>query len=316
MTLASPKTCSHRLALRWAPLLLAGVLAPAAWSGPPGDEEVWSIRCVTLPPATTSGPELAQRYAEALKKTRGLKASLVEIVRTADGTTVFYGRYQREYSPTGEGRAFKPDPKQDLDKIRNLSMRVRGTDPASGVQGERDVWPFYLATVDLLPTYKSRHPEWNLEHVEGHWALHVAVFFNTNEFRERRSAAEQYCALLREKGEQAYYHHGAVNSSVYIGPFPRTAIVEVRTENPLNNMVTTKLKIVDEGMRAAQERHPHSLQNGGVVYELVRDRQGTVKERVPGPSFPVVIPKAERTEAEQAPARPQKPGEVQKPPGW
>ncbi len=244
------------------------------------DEEVWAIRCITL-----HGPERfreAEAYAQALKKVPGLRSELVQVISDEDGTAIFYGRYQRDYGPDGRGERFKPDHLRDLETIRGL--RVQGA----------EVWPFVLASMDVLPTYRSAHPEWNLAEVDGYWALHVAVFYNTDQFRNRRSAAEQYCALLRERGESAYYHHGAVNSSVYIGPFPQGAVVEVRRDDPLTGRVTTTYQIVDSQMLAAQKRFPESLHNGHRMFEVIRDRDGSVKERLPAPSFPVVIPKAQR----------------------
>ncbi len=45
----------------------------------------------------------------------------------------------------------------------------------------------------------------------------------------------------------------------------------------------------------AQKRFPYSLHNGHKVYEIVRDqRTGDVKERNPTPSFPVIMPRAQR----------------------
>jgi hypothetical protein len=290
--------------------LLAGAGPSTAEAGGP-DEETWSIRCITLQGANRA--DMVKRYLDALKKAKGIKAKLVETVQDPDGTAVFYGRYQREYNSKGEGAGFKPDPKQDLELIRSFSMRIKDEAGQS-----RDIWPFYLATMDILPTFKSQHPEWNLANADGYWALHVAVFYNTSEFRNRRTAAEQYCALLREKGEQAWYHHATVNSSVYIGPYPKEAVAEIHSENALKNQVTNKLRIVDPRMLEAQKRYPTSIQNGSTIFEIRRDREGQIKDRVPSPSFVVMMPKAEQQEAAAAgktePGRP-RPGN-ERPAGW
>ncbi|MBP7746245.1 MAG: hypothetical protein KA383_08930 [Phycisphaerae bacterium] len=274
-------------AARWLGLLLV----VSAWPGTGGatsaaprlgdkDEEVWAIRCITL--QMPDHQQRAKAYADALKKVSGLKADLVQVLTDADGTAVFYGRYKREYGPQGATDKFKPNHLTDLETIRGL--RFAGA----------DVWPFMLASMDLLPTYRSAHPEWDLEKVDGHWALHVAVFYNTDTFRTRRSAAEEYCALLRKQGEEAYFHHGAVHSSVYVGVYPAEAVSEIRQENPLTGVVQTTLRIVDPKMIAAQQRFPESLQNGHKVYEVARNRDGTVRDRAPSASFPVVIPQAQR----------------------
>jgi hypothetical protein len=267
-------------------LFVAGCVTPgkpAAGSSNP-DEEVWAIRCLTLHAADRF--DRANAYADALKRVPGLRPELVQVVTDEDGTAVFYGRYQREYGPDGATERFKPDQLTDLKTIRELSVRT----------GTGDAWPFYLAEMDVLPTYRSPHPEWNLAQAEGYWSLHVAVFYNTAQFRSRRSAAEEYCAMLREKGEEAYFHHGTVNSSVYVGLYPEGAVTEVRREDPLAGRMTTTLKVADPRMSAAQERFPTSLQNGHTIYEVTRNRDGQVTQRSPAPSFPVVVPKANRAQ--------------------
>lgn len=274
----------------WVPALLAvcgltaGCETPGPQGGPPltgsRDEEVWAIRCITL--HTPDRFKQAEAYAAALRKVPGLRADLVQVLSDEDGTAVYYGRYRREYGPSGPLDTFKPGARGDLETVRGL--RFQGA----------DVWPFILATMDVLPTYRPAHPEWNLAEVDGTWALHVAVFYNTNEFRARRSAAEEYCALLRARGESAYYHHGAVNSSVYLGPFPREAVTEMRQEDPLTGRVTATYRIVDPAMTEAQRRFPVSLHNGHTLYEVRRDASGAVRSRLPAPSFPVLVPKAQR----------------------
>ncbi len=258
-----------------------GAFAPA--SNP--DEEVWAIRCLTL-----RGPDQFDRanaYAAALQRVKALRAAGVQVLSDADGTAVFYGRYTREYGPEGATERFRPDHLKDIQTIRTLSVQTGGG-PA---------WPFYLADMDVLPIYRTPHPEWDLAGAAGHWSLHVAVFYNTDQFRNRRSAAEEYCALLRAQGEEAYFHHGTTNSSAYVGLFPEQAVTDVRREEPLSGRARTTSRIVDPRMLAVQERFPTSLHNGHTLYEVTRDRDGQVKERVPVPSFPVVIPKAVREKA-------------------
>ncbi len=273
---------------------LAAAITGAAfvWAGcenPPGtprftagptDEEVWAIRCITL--TTPDRFQQAESYAEALKKVAGLKPALVQVLSDEDGTAVFYGRYRREYGPTGGGERFKPDHLRDMELIR--SLRFAGA----------EVWPFMLASMDVLPTYRSSRPEWNLAAADGYWSLHVAVFYNTETMQSRRSAAEEYCALLRQQGEEAYYHHGPANSSVYVGTYPEEAVTNVRRENPLTGVVQNVLQIVDPRMLAAQARFPHGTENGHTVYEIIRGADGAVQERIPTPSFAVILPKAQR----------------------
>ncbi len=207
-----------------------------------------------------------------------------------DGSTVFYGRYQREYGPEGAAERYRPDHLRDLETIRALRFQ------------KEDIWPFILASMDLLPTYRPAHPEWNLEQAEGYWALHIAVFYNTDEMRARRSAAEEYCRLLRAQGEPAYYHHGVVNSSVCIGTYPQEAVSEIRRDDPIAGRVVVTSTIVDSQMLEAQKRFPTSTQNGFVVYDIKRDpTTGAVKERIPAASFPVVIPRAQPAQPPKGP---------------
>ncbi len=101
--------------------------------------------------------------------------------------------------------------------------------------------------------------------------------------------------MLRQQGEEAYYHHGPANSSVYVGTYPQDAVTEIRREEPLKGTVNTTFKIVDPRMLEAQKRFPTSTHNGFTMYEVIRDPvTGDVKQRVPAPSFPVIMPKAQR----------------------
>lgn len=248
-------------------------------SGP--EQEVWAIRCATL-----QGPDRFRRanaFAEALKKVPGLKPELVQVVGDEDGATLFYGRYRRVYGTDDPAQRYEPNHLRDLELLRALRF-----------QGD-EVWPFILATMDVLPTFRSQRPEWDLNKVDGYWALHVAVFYNTEGFRSRRSAAEEYCRLLREQGEEAYFHHGSQKSSVYVGTYLFGAVSEVRREDPLSGRVSTTMSIVDSRMQEAQQRFPISLHNGHKMFDVMRDpRTGEVRERVPAPSFPVIIPRAQR----------------------
>lgn len=261
----------------------------AATSNP--DEEVWAIRCLTL--RDPDQFDRANAYAAALKQVKALRADWVQVLSDEDGTAVFYGRYAREYGSEGATERFRPDHLKDIQTIRALSVQTGGG-PA---------WPFYLADMDVLPSYRTPHPEWDLANAAGYWSLHVAVFYNTDQFRNRRSAAEEYCGLLRVQGEEAYFHHGAVNSSVYVGLFPESAVTDVRREEPLSGRADTTSRIVDPRMLAVQERFSTSLHNGHTLYDVTRDRDGEVRGRTPVPSFPVVVPRAARGKAGTGQAR-------------
>ena len=247
------------------------------FGGRAAEEDIWAIRCITL-----RGPgrfATAEEYAEALKRVKGLKPELVQVLSDDDGTHIYYGQYRRRPTAAGESAQYSPDQTKDLERIRDLRL------------SSENIWPFILATMDVLPTYRGSHPEWNLENARGYWSLHVAVFYNTESMQARRTAAEEYCALLRSQGEDAYYHHGATRSSVYVGVYPENAVQTFRKQNPLAGTVETTRRIVDPQMLAAQERFPHSLHNGYEFYEVIRNPEtGEVAKRLPAPSFPVLLP--------------------------
>lgn len=261
-------------------LFTSGCVSTGFGGSRKGDEDVWAIRCITL-----NGPnayQLANEYATALRRVDGLNPSLVQVMSDQDGTAVYYGEYRRIYAREMEDVRYDPDPGPALQKVRELRLP------------NEQVWPFILATMDVLPTYRSAHPEWNLKKAKGYWSYHVAVFYNTPEFRSRRSAAEEYCQLLREQGWPAYYDHGPVNSSVYVGTYPKAAVVAMRSENPLTGRVKTTERIVDPEMLRVQEAFPTSLHNGFTFFERATNpRTGEVEKRLPAPSFPVRMPQAE-----------------------
>jgi hypothetical protein len=270
----------------WIALLAGGLLGCEATGGgftlgsrTSGDEDVWAIRCITF-----NGPDRFQRaeqYAQALRNVPELKDDLVQVVSDEESSAVFYGRYQRRYDTATDEAQYSPNHLPDLERIRSLQF--------SG----SNVWPFILASMDVLPTYRTSSPEWDLNNAEGFWALHVAVFYNTEEFRSRRSAAEEYCRILREQGEEAYFHHGAGRSSVYVGTYPKGAVAEVQQENAYTGTVRAQLRIVDPEMIAAQERFPVSLHNGHKRFEILRDPVTNEETaRVPTQSFPVLMPGA------------------------
>lgn len=254
--------------------------APATPAPPAAsDEEWWAVRCITL-----RGPnrfKYAQQYADGLKKVPGLDSKLVQIVQDDDGVNLYYGRYRQVYDPRAQTDRFEPDPLPALNLIRELS---------SGPEN----WPFRLATMEALPIAEPGDPRWDLSRAKGYWSLHVGVFYNSEGMRQRRKAAVEYCKLLRGQGEEAYYHHGPAQSSVYVSVYPEQAIRTVQRPDPLTGIPTVVNKIVDERMLAAQRRFPISLHNGHILYEVVRDpATGAVKDRIPTPSFPVKIPQAD-----------------------
>jgi len=254
-------------------------------SGPTSaDEDIWAIRCRTLHGADRV--RLAESYAEALRQVAGLKRDLVQVFHEADESAVYYGRYRRRYDARSGAESFEPSHLRDLELIRQLSTTT--PDP---VAGTRIVWPFRNATMETLPTGLGRHPDWHLLRAPGCYSLQVAVFYNTEGMRQRKFAAEEYCRLLREQGEEAYYHHGAVNSIVCIGAFPAEAIQTYETPDPYTGIIRVTAKIVDQRMLELQKRFPYNLHNGHRFYETRRDPQTGQTVRDPHASFAVYVPR-------------------------
>lgn len=261
---------------------------PAPSGGPPaGDEDTWAIRCLTLQGSTRF--KLAESYAKALKQVKGLKPELVQVFHEADETGVYYGRYQRRFDTRSEQERYHPDPRQDLDFIRQLSMDI--TDARSGRQ---TVWPFQLATLSTLPGGRGSRPEWLLDKAPGYYSLQIAVFYNTGEMRQRKFAAEEYCKLLREQGEEAYYYHGPVNSIVCVGAFPKEAIQTIQKPDPLTGIVQARAVMTDPRLLDLQKKYPYNTHNGNIFYELSQDPRTGRQIRDPHTSFAVEVPRKEK----------------------
>lgn len=282
-----PRRCVKAIGLALACLAACQTAVGQGKKPATGDEdELYSIRCLSF-----TGPDHMQRARVAektLKAVQGLRADQVRVVSGDESSTLYYGTFRR----TGEiGKdSYAPDPKREIELIRQLSTASRDSNGA-----ERIDWPFKHATLEPLPTRGAGKPEWDLTGAKGYWAWHVAVFYNDGEFRQRKTAAEEYCKLLRQQGEEAYFHHGAVRSSVVIGLFPKAALQDVQRKNPLTGKVEFVNKIVDPKMQALAARYPDNLENGHRMFNIVRDPQtGQVKERNPSPSFAVKTPYAEQ----------------------
>lgn len=250
-------------------------------SGASASDEFWAIRCVALDGADRARE--AKRYADALRKVKGLTPELVTIHEAQRESVVYYGRYQKAFSFTNQPN-YRPDPKKDLELIRSLSLQARGADGAA-----RDIWPFQMATVEALPKV-SDLARWELRQAAGKYSLQVGVFYNTEGMTRRQEAAEEYCKLLRQQGEEAFFHHGASMSIVTLGSFGEDAIRTEQRSDPLTGRLKVTSKIVDERFLGLQEKYPHNLHNGHMFYDVI-DQPGKGRGREPHVSFAVEIPR-------------------------
>lgn len=267
----------------WA--LVALLLAAAPARGEEiEDEDVWGVRCADV--RGENRKAMAGKYADALRNVKGIRGERVQIIDQDGASTIFYGQYKRLYDTKKQTERYKPDPIPDLNLIRSLAVTI-----PDETGRPSQAHPFYLATLDTLPGGRPTRPEWEISRAKGYWSLQVAVFYNVNEMRQRKSAAEQYCKLLRDQGEEAYFHHGSDKSSVCIGAFPKEAIQEFRKEDPLSGVVSFNSKIVDKRMLAVQKKYPLDLENGYKMTDIVRDPKTGAKVRMPRESFAVEIPR-------------------------
>lgn len=278
----SPRACNLLTAVLLGGLLVCG---PANAQRRGEDDDVWAVRCITL-----TGPnrfEVSKQLEKSLKNVRELDGKLVQVVHDKEQSIIYYGRYARRFETANSTESFKPDPNKDLKLIRELSMTVNG----------QAAWPFRVATMEALPTARNAQADWDLSNVDGYWSYQVGVFYNSDDMKQRKLAAEEYCKLLRQQGQEAYFHHGPVNSSVCIGVFPKDAIQTVKGKDPLTGVMTVKYQIADPRMLELQQKFPNNVENGRIVYEIDRDSTGKVSKRTPIASFPVMTPKAERLQA-------------------
>jgi hypothetical protein len=250
----------------------------------PPEEDVYAIRCLGVSGA--DHVEVARRCEQLLRQVRELRADLVKVVHDEAVSTVYYGRYRRDYDEASGRESFRPDYRRDLELVRRLSVAA-----GEGGGAARYQWPFLHATIEPLPYEGGGRPEWDLSRAEGYYSWQIAVFYNEGRMRERRTAAEQYVQQLREQGVEAYYHHGPTRSSVCVGLFPEAAIQRFDSTDPLTGRVTATNRIMDPRMLELERQFPHMLENGRVIHTIIRDPEtGEIKEKRPNPSFAVRLP--------------------------
>lgn len=266
-------------------------------AGQDRSDDVFTIQCLAFQGADRG--HRAKNCVDSLKKASGIKNSNIFTIERDNETVVCYGRYTRTFENRSGKEIYKPDPQPDIQKIRNLSVDVM----RDGVKAAD--WPFRLAALVELPPPPSKHPEWELKVAKGYWSLQVGVFYNTPDMQSRRFAAEEYCRLLRERGEEAYYDHGAVHSCVFVGAFPKEAIQTFSRKNPLTGVQEVSSRIVDEKMLALQRKKEfqYNTENGMIMYDISQDPKTGEKKRDAHTSFPVIIPRPENENPEPAKKR-------------
>ena len=133
-----------------------------------------------------------------------------------DVAQLCYGTYYRRSDPK-TGRAKMPRRlKEDLAAIAHLGMPGNGEGQA--------LFFFRSAAAVRMPQPDPGNPAWRLSRAPGIYSLQVAAFEPTVDFWEHQQAATAFCALLRRRGYQAYYHHGQSLSMVTVGSFGADAV--------------------------------------------------------------------------------------------
>lgn len=247
------------------------------------DEDLHAIRCISVRGDTRF--QRSKEFAESLKMVSGVRTDAVQVYDVDGISAVYYGRYVRTYDDKTGAESYRPDPLRDLEMVRSLSLTIEG----------RAVWPFVHATMAALPTQAGRLAKWDLTNNPGHYSLQIAVFYNTADMRSRKQAAEEYCKILRDQGDEAWYHHGDTNSCVFIGSFPKEAIQASRRENQYSGSVEFIERIVDPKLIATQKKFPHNTHNGATFFEVSVDPKTRQKKREPHTSFAVQVPKRQGT---------------------
>lgn len=178
----------------------------------------WCIQCVEL-----LGPvhrTMCEQLADSLRNTPRINARQVHSFHedSRQRSILGYGLYHRR-TDARTGKLLIPSKlATDLAMIKNLR----------DASGER---LFMGARMVPYPSPDVGDTRWNLRDAPGQHTLQVAVFYNTDDFHDRKQAAADYAAHLRKQGFEAYYYHSETSSEVTVGSFGddlRAAAPEVR----------------------------------------------------------------------------------------
>ncbi|MBI4718516.1 MAG: hypothetical protein HY763_11970 [Planctomycetes bacterium] len=230
----------------------------------------WTILCLEM-----QGPQRMDhitQVAETLKQTPGVRARDVFVRDEAEGVArLYYGTYYRRTDPKTGKRNTPRQLTEDLRLIKEL-----GSGP-----GE---YYFLRALTVRMPTPDAGNPAWRLDRADGVYSLQVAVFEPTDEFWEYKQAAAEYCAMLRERGFEAYYYHTPAASMVTVGLFGADAVIEQPGKLPSYSPQVLALQQSDELMK-------YNRLNGAVYRGQVYTSDAEKGERMPVPSRLVHIPR-------------------------
>jgi hypothetical protein len=203
-----------------------------------------------------------------LKRTPGVRADSVFVRDEADGAArLYYGTYYRRTDPKTGKRSMPRRLREDLALIREL--------------GDGAGSPVFVRAMPVpLPLPDVGNPAWALKTVRATYSLQVAAFVPTDDFWEYKRAAAEFCALLRERGYEAYYHHGESGSVVTVGSFGPDAVITKIEDGTWQTFYSSEVRALQR-----EELLQHNLLNGAIY--RARDDQGNM---TPVPSRLVKIP--------------------------
>lgn len=227
----------------------AYVLAISILPGCSATGQKWSIQCVEL--VGSEHRVMCDRLAASLRNTPGMRSSQVIPVHedAKNRSRLCYGKYYRRTDPQTGQLHIPAKMAKAMATIKNL------TNPS----GQRI---FLGARMVPYPAPDVGDPRWNIERITKKHTLQVAVFYETDQFHERKQAAAAYTAQLRKEGFEAYYHHGETASEVTVGSFGedlRQAVPEV-----------SRLR----------EHFKYALENGRYKWNRLDDKRYRIKPMV------------------------------------
>jgi hypothetical protein len=270
----------------------------------------WTIFCRDF-----TGPgHMEQALAARDSLLASSKATDWYVVHGADHSTLYFGFYRAI-----DERVKDKDLARDAAKAASDRAAIRAiVDRSTG----RKLFPLAIV-MTLDEASPTAPPEWDLVNAKGHWSLQIAAF---QDDPRRKSTAIEVVRALRAEGVEAYYYHGPSISSVCVGAFPESAIIdeEAQASDPNtpvlvmpaglpapNHPVTAdgrpmsvkqpNLKILDPALRELFKKYPTHATNGQEGRKI-KTREGKEVE-VLDSSFLVVVPSNEaRPAALSAPA--------------
>jgi hypothetical protein len=199
--------------------------------------------------------ELAEEGLRKFQAASGLTGAFVE--DRGNVSVIAYGQF---------ASATAPDAKAALEKIRTLQVTLE--------DGRRGT-PFIDAFLAPPDDVSGSMPEFDLRSVkklkgkDALYTLQVAYYGRVDkqpstaaELADFRKAAEEATLRLRREGEQAYYYHSPIGSTVTIGIFG--------TSDYTPGEAGGKPEYQSPALSALRKRFPNNLVNGAGVKETVK----------------------------------------------